>query len=42
MGFTEEGIFMSDESKKKAALPDEKVKGLFYFGTYPNQYNLRF
>jgi hypothetical protein len=31
MGVTEEGISMSDESKKKAGLPDKKVKGLFCF-----------
>jgi hypothetical protein len=31
MGVTEEGIFMSDESKKKAGLPSKKVIGLFCF-----------
>jgi len=32
MGVTEEGISMSDESKKKAGLPDKKVMGLFVLG----------
>ena len=31
MGVTEEGS-MSDEKKKKAELPDIKVRGLFCFG----------
>ena len=29
MGVTEEGRSMSDENKKKAELPDKKVKGFF-------------
>jgi hypothetical protein len=31
MGVTEEGIFMSDESKKKAGLPDNKGERAFLF-----------
>ena len=31
MGITEEGIYMSDEGKKKAGLPGKKVMGLFLF-----------
>jgi len=31
MGVTEEGNSMTDESKKKAGLPDIKVIGLFCF-----------
>lgn len=42
MGVTEEGTSMSDESKKKARLPDIKVMGLFCFGVQLNRSNLRF
>jgi hypothetical protein len=35
MGVTDEGIAMSDESKKKVGLPGKKVIGFFYFEHSP-------
>jgi len=36
MGVTEEGTSMSDDGKKKAGLPNDKVRSFFYFSIWVN------